>query len=61
MADETMLTCPFCQEDGFDAWGLKLHLMTFCTEITKVLPDPPYAALERISPTEGTPEGGTPE
>jgi len=21
-----MLTCPFCKEDGFDMYGLKLHL-----------------------------------
>lgn len=35
--DQRCAICPFCQETGFDAIGLKKHLMLWCL-IFKQLP-----------------------
>ena len=36
MTKETSsITCPFCNEIGFDKIGLKYHLIIYCKEYTK--------------------------
>ena len=30
MAESEILVCPFCSEEGFDAIGLKSHLLGWC-------------------------------
>jgi hypothetical protein len=48
------MTCPFCNEQGFDAIGLKLHLQSGWCEAFNAVPYPRSMATEKKSTTPET-------
>lgn len=45
-ATQLELICPFCNEDGFDAVGLKAHFYRWC-EVFGTIPSPEREGLPR--------------
>lgn len=41
--ERAYVKCPFCGEDDFDLWGLKMHLIRWC-DVYDQLKQPPELA-----------------
>lgn len=52
MTDE-LVKCPFCEEKGFDAVGLKSHLLRWCEEFEHVMSPEEESELRRLASESG--------